>query len=569
MGFERLGGVLALLALCCCRPADPRRFPLAAPVLRDQDLESVTLACDGKPRCAPSRRVSHLLWDAVDSSVFRPASHALRVKRGGPSADVNALDEAPDSSFFTNRIGARPMSPEELYAGYCATGSLPDSDAPDGAWRIDRGKDDGQSPGFRIRTGGTHYMLKFDETQGEQATAAAAIASRLYYAAGYWVPCDSVVYFRRALLEVAPGLTFQGNTGSRRPFDEAALDRELSRAERRGPLFRAMASRWLPGETIGPFAYAGTKPDDPNDVVPHERRRAVRGSRLLAAWLAHFDAREQNTMATWMPDDPRRPGRGHVRHWFIDLGDSMGTRWDNDGFSRRLNHAYFFDPGYLVEDLVTLGIPQRPWDTVRIREGVEDFGYFDAEHFDPEMWRPEYPMLPFQQMTETDGAWMARILARFERAHIEAAVRAGNLTSPLHARFLTETLLARQRAILRRYFRKVSSLTDLQQQGDELCAVDLARRTGTYPASRFRFVATVSRGIAAEQSIPVRALEDGRVCLRVPSLMRRASLADDAAARYVVVRVHDGASTGAWVLHLYDLGPDRGLQLAGIERPED
>ncbi|RYZ57952.1 MAG: hypothetical protein EOP08_16750 [Proteobacteria bacterium] len=318
---------------------------------------------------------------------------------------------------------------------------------------------------------------------------------------------------------------------------------------------------------MGPFAYQGTKDDDPNDVVPHEQRRPVRAARLMAAWLGHFDAREQNTMATWMPDDPARPGKGHVRHWIMDLGDSLGLRWTNDGFSRRLNHAYFFDPGYLVEDFVTLGIPQRPWDRVRIREGLEDFGYFDAEHFDPEMWRPEYPMLPFQNMTEADGAWMARIIARFTPEHVEAAVRAGDLSQETHARFLTDTLVKRQRAILRRYFRTLSPITDLHYEARELCAVDLARRTDTYPQASFRYEATVRRGVGAAVRAAVRSQAQGLLCVDLPALAPEGAIPDDAASRYVVVRIENGASRGPLVLHLYDLGPRTGLRLVGVERP--
>ena len=62
---------------------------------------------------------------------------------------------------------------------------------------------------------------------------------------------------------------------------------------------RALASRFLPGRPLGPFRYEGVRSDDPNDVIPHQNRRELRGGRLLAAWLNHHDAREQEP-----------PGRG-------------------------------------------------------------------------------------------------------------------------------------------------------------------------------------------------------------------------------------------------------------------
>lgn len=554
--------VLPLLALVACAQREPH-FALRPPVLQDPDLAPVTLPCDGQPKCAPEVRVSYLVWDSVDSSAFRPATAFLSAKRGGDALDVNALDEVPDSSWFTNRLG---VTPEQMFAGYCAAGKLPDESGPDGSWMVDHGKDNGANPGFRVKTGGVKYMLKIDESQGERATAATAIATRLYHAAGYWAPCDAIVYFRRALLKVAPNLTVQANSGAKKPFDEAALDRVLAAAPRRGETFRAAASRWLPGEPIGPFAYEGVKEDDPRDVIPHENRRALRGSRLLAAWLNHFDAREQNTMATWMPDDEKRPGRGHVRHWIIDMGDCFGSRWENDGLSRRHGHSYFLDTRFIAEDFVTLGIPQRPWDRARVHDGLEDFGYYSARDFDPEMWRGEYPMLPFQNMTEADGAWMARILARFTPAHVEAAVRAGNLTSSEQSRYLLQVLLLRQQAILRRYFANVSPLTDVGFVGDEVCAKDLARSTGTYPAHAFRYAATVARADGAPEAASVRLGADGVVCAKVPARVRDARISDGDPARYVVVRLQNGASQGPLSLHLYDLGAG-GLRLAGIERP--
>lgn len=563
---ELLSTVLGVITLSACAPTDVRRYPLAAPVSRDEDLNSVSLPCVGQRECAPKPRKNNLVWDAVDNSVFRPVSRALALQRGGPAADVNALDEVPDSSFFVNRIGARTLSEDEVFQGYCAEGPLPDARGVDGSWWVDHGKDDGQSPGFRVKIGDARYMFKIDDGQGEHSTAAAAVATRIYYAAGFWTPCDAVIYFRRELLRVAPGLTVQGNTGSRRTFDEAALDAVLAQAERRDSRFRAVASRWLPGISLGPFEYVGTRADDPNDRVDHERRRAVRGSRLLAAWLSHFDAREQNTMSTWLPDDPAQPGRGHVRHWFIDMGDSFGLRWVDDGFSRRLNHAYFFDAGYLAEDFVSLGIPQRPWDRVGIRRGLEDFGYFDGVHFDPELWRAEYPMPPFSQMTEADGAWMARIVARFSRAHLEAAVRAGDYSASLHRTFLLEALVARQHAILRRYFAKLSPLTDVVVDGESLCMLDLARRRSVYAS--FRYDATVRRGRAAAASVPVDVRPLGTSCVPLPSRIGDVGVPRDAEARYVVVRVHNGASRGPLEVHLYDLGAREGMRIVGIERPE-
>ena len=87
--------------------------------------------------------------------------------------------------------------------------------------------------------------------------------------------------------------------------------------------------------------------DDPNDVIPHEDRRELRGARILAAWLDHFDSREQNSMDSWMADRKDQPDSspGHVIHYYLDTSDCLGSEWDWEVISRRLGHSYVFDWG--------------------------------------------------------------------------------------------------------------------------------------------------------------------------------------------------------------------------------
>ena len=195
----------------------------------------------------------------------------------------------------------------------------------------------------------------------------------------------------------------------------------------------------------------------------------------MAAWLAHFDSREQNTLDVFLPLEKSKPnGPGFVRHYIIDLGDCFGSRWASDAISRRLNHAYMLDFGYLAEDFVTLGIAGRPWDRAR-DAGL--FGYFSARDFDPELWRGEYPNPAFSRMTEGDAAWMARLLARFDEPLVRAAVAVGKYDA-VNERYLAETLIARRTAILKRYLNRLSPIADVVATRSGLCGTDLARQTG-------------------------------------------------------------------------------------------
>ena len=579
MAFRRPSLRLAWTWSACCLLAcayDPRSFRLRAPVLRDQDLDAVRIECSSErdqskvqaAACMPALYESSFSWDAVDNSIFRPMSKFFQVDSYGEAENVNAFDEVPDSSWFTNRIGARPLTPAEIASGFCAAGPELESDPPDGSWPVDHGKDNGANPGFRVNIRGQKYLLKTDDAQTERATGAAAIAARFYYAAGWWAPCDSVVYFKKSALVLKPGLMIKANVGPAQPFDQARLDHVLEAAGRRGELYRAVASRWLPGLPLGPFTYDGTRSDDPSDVIAHENRRDLRGARLIAAWLNHFDSREQNSMSTWLATNPKDgASAGYVRHWYIDLGDCFGSEWTSDAVSKSLGHAYLLDFGYILEDFATLGAIQRPWDRAQRTPGATNFGYYSARDFDPELWRGEYPNPAFGRMTERDGAWATRIIARFTEQDIRAAVGAGNFTDPAHTEFLVRVLLARQRLVLSRYFSKLSPLADVQINGRRLCTTDLARSTGTFPSQTFRYRVELSRGTADTAKLPPVVGARGVTCVDLGESRVARALPDESPERYLMVRLYNGIAPGPLVVHFYDLGAARGLRLVGIERP--
>lgn len=557
-----------------------RRFPLRDVVWKDNDDRPFNAPCkpdkeDPKKQiCMPEPYVSSFAWDGADNIVFRPIAQFFKVDPGDEAPNVNAYDEVPDSTWFTNRLGVKEMSVEEIKRGSCNDDVLDPLNDPPGSWVIDQGKPNGANPGFRVKVAGRgKFFLKADvANQPEKGTGAAAIAARFYHAAGWFAPCDSVVYIRRDLLSLKPGLMVTDNTGVSRPFDEKALNELLEKAQKRGDLVRMVASKFLPGIPLGPFTYDDTREDDPNDVIPHEDRRDLRGAKVISAWLNHFDSREQNSMETWMAVNPKAPesSPGHIRRWYLDLGDCFGSEWEWDGITRRLGHAYYLDIPYVLEDFFTLGIIERPWDrAVRSKDG-EIFAYFNSKDFDPDMWRGGYPNPAFNRMTELDGAWAARTIARFTKEHIEAAISVGDFSKPEHNAFLLHHLLLRQKRILETYFKNRSPIADLVVEGDKLCGVDLAKKTGTYPGSTYSYSALAWSG---EEAMPtkepvVTAGENGAVCVALNHVAADGGEADDAASRYLIVDVQNGVTRGPLRAHLYDLGPAKGFRLAGIERPK-
>jgi hypothetical protein len=576
--------LLFAFASSACAAGD-RAFPLREPMTVDTDLRPVTVACRESPTpkdphnisCAPDVYVSPLIWDGTDNLLFRPLSEAVGIEHHGEAVNANSLDEVPDSAWFTNRIGARSLSTEELARGACKPALLLDPDgSADGTWLIDKGKTDGSSPGFRVTIPGKgKYLFKGEpHDQPERPSAASVIGAAAYEAVGFNTSCEQVVYFRPSLLKLAPGLTHKGNFGAMEPFDQKVVDKILGDSPHRGGLVRMQASAWLSGYLLGPFRYTGTRPDDPNDVIPHDDRRELRGGRLLAAWLDHFDAREQNSLDAWVAESHEPKGNpaaspGHVVHYYLDTSDCLGSEWDWEQISRRLGYSYVADWGDMARDLVTLGIPTRPWDRVRREPGLEIFGFFNVKDFEPDQWKNEYPNAAFSRMTERDGAWMARILAHFTPEMVETFGQMAKLSDPRKTAYLTSVLQGRLDKILQRYLTRLSPLANVRVIGtDRLCADDLAEARRLRPAEEFRYDAQLSNGGAETPLSVERQPTESGICLTLPRVAADGGPPDDAAQRYVRVRIANGVARGPLVAHLYDLGSARGYRLAGLERPE-
>jgi hypothetical protein len=233
--------------------------------------------------------------------------------------NVNTVGEVPDSSWFTNRVGLRPLTPEEI-----ATGPNTSAGPAPGKWTITSSKSDGVTPGFTVKdANGERWFLKFDPPgHRAMATGTEVTVTKLMWALGYNVPENHIAYMRRDQLVVGAGAKFTPLGARTRPMRLHDIDHLLERADREADgSYRIVASRALPGKPIGRVRFFNTRPDDPNDVVPHEDRRELRGYGVFAAWLNHVDAKAINSLDTLITEN----GRSFVRHNLIDFGSSLGS----------------------------------------------------------------------------------------------------------------------------------------------------------------------------------------------------------------------------------------------------
>src|SRR5581483_3463291 len=136
----------------------------------------------------------------------------------------------------------------------------------------------------------------------------------------------------------------------------------------------------------------------------------------------------------------------------------------------------------------------------------------------------EYPIAAFSRMTERDGAWMARILAHFDRATVQVLARTAQFTDEADTDYLEQVLDGRLRKILDRYLTRLSSLADLHMEtGHLLCGTDLAEVRALRDPVAFRYSARRLGG----GWLKVERRPAGGVCVELPSASPDGGSPDD------------------------------------------
>lgn len=388
----------------------------------------------------------HLTWDLLSSLFVKEGN-----QRPSPARDINTIGEVPDSSWFTNRIGSRPMTDADVARG-------PDTTrGPVARWTVVSGKSEGIRPGFTVRdAAGVEWFIKFDAPgYPEQATGAEVVATKLFWALGYHVAETHVAIIGREDIAVGAGATITVN-GRKRRLTGGDIDRVLARVERRADgSYRALASKALEGKPVGGFLYYGTRSDDPNDVVPHEDRRELRAMRVFAAWIDRVDAKAGNTLDTLVPVD----GRTIVWHHVLDFGATLGSGGiaSNDPWE---GYEYFYAGRPLLRRLPGIGFPVEYWRRITYPR-LRGIGRIEGDHFIPDAWRTHVPNEAYVRADATDTFWAARKLMAVSDSMIAAAVATGQYSDRAARDYLVSTLITRRRAILSRYLPAVNPVVDV------------------------------------------------------------------------------------------------------------
>ena len=456
------GGPFAAIVLALCMPvagSGPNKFYPDDPVGKDPPPVSVD-------------KVKHrALSDYYDllKNTFYHLGERNTESRFVSAKSVNTLGEVPDSPWYTNRIGKRPMTNEELVRGPGNENGI----AMGSSWNIVAPKSEGVTPGFLVQdSSGRFYQLKFDPlTNPEMSTAAEAISSKFFYALGYNVHESYIVHFGRDQLQVGRRTMLLDRFGKKRAMTERDVTELLLKAPRdKNGQFRAVASLYFDGKPVGEFRYFGTRSDDPNDVIPHEHRRELRGLKVFCAWLDHDDSRAINTLDMLVEQN----GQRYLKHHLIDFGSTLGAASDRPN-SPREGNAYLFAWKPAALQFFSLGLYVPPWARVHYRK-LPSVGRFEWQFFDPEKWVPQYPNPAFANCLPDDAFWAAKQVMAFSDDQIRAIVKVGDYSDPEAEKWVAECLIGRRDKIGRTYFARVLPLDHFAVRDGRLEFEDLSAR---------------------------------------------------------------------------------------------
>src|SRR6267378_2887246 len=365
-----------------------------------------------------------------------------------PAANVNAVDEVPDSSWYTNRHHLHRMTIDDLIRGPNQRGN------PDFAGAvITKAKTKGVTPGLQLKDSkGDSYIIKFDNKKyPELQSGAEVISTKILYAAGYNVPENHLAYLDAKELRIGEDVKIKDENKKTRSFKREDLDEMLQRVARMPDgRIRVLASKIIPGKVKGPFPQIGLRRDDPNDWIPHEHRRELRGLRVIASWINHWDMKEEQSLDMYVEEH----GRKFLRHYLLDFGSTLGAEYPPEYFRGR-EHA--FDLGSVIREMFTLVF----YAAAAEKQGVvvlPRVGAFTSNDFEPEKWKTTYPVMAFENMTDEDAFWAARIILSFSEAELRRIVETAEYTDPMATEYIMRTLLERRRKVADHWLRQVNPL---------------------------------------------------------------------------------------------------------------
>jgi len=429
--------------------AQTRRFYPDDPIWREPMTEDVKSATRYEP---------DLAYQTLENLFWRPGDPDT----GQRAKNINTVDEVPDGPYFVNRAGRMPLSPA-IVARAANTSNGP---AP-GRWTIASAKSDGITPGFTIRDAADQlWFVKFDPPGWRaMATGSEIVAAKLFWAAGYHTAEYHIGQLVPSNLVIGTDTRITPPGEMPRPMHQGDIAWLLSRVDRDADgSYRVILSKATPGQPVGRIRFHGTRADDPNDIVPHEHRRELRGYFVVAAWLNHVDAKGINSLSSLITEN----GRRFIRHYLLDFGSALGSAAVGPREGWEGYEALVEQPGEIGKRVLSFGFKIPLWRTQDYYESPA-IGRLPRDHakWDPEAWWPHITNAAFRHMRPDDTFWAATKIAAISDEMIRAAVAEGKFGDAAAEAFLATCVIDRRLRILQAFLPKVNPIVDpaLDAQG--------------------------------------------------------------------------------------------------------
>jgi hypothetical protein len=429
--------------------AQTRRFYPDDPIWREPMTQDVKKAARYEP---------DLAYQTIENLFLTPGDPDT----GQRAKNINTVDEVPDGAYFVNRAGRTPLTPA-LVARASNTGTGP---AP-GKWTVVSAKSDGVTPGFTITDSANQlWFVKFDPPGWRaMATGSEVVAAKLFWAVGYHTTEYYIGQLVPSNLVIGKGTRIEPPGEKPRAMSQGDILWLLSRADRDPDgSYRVILSKAAPGTPLGRIRFHGTRADDPNDVIPHEHRRELRGYFVFAAWLNHVDAKGINSLVALITEN----GRSFIRNYLLDFGSALGSAAVGPREGWEGYEALVEQPGEIGKRVLSLGFKVPVWRTQDYFESPA-IGRLPRDHskWDPETWWPHITNAAFRHMRPDDTFWAATKLAAISEDMIRAAVAEGKFGDAESEQFLAKAIIDRRLRILQTFLPKVNPIVDpaLDAQG--------------------------------------------------------------------------------------------------------
>ena len=543
-----LAGTLGLV-----QGAQPKFFP-DDPIWQEPISKNVTSAKRYEP---------DLVYQTLVNLFTNPGDPVY----GQRAQNVNTVDEVPDGPFFVNRAGRMPLTPEIVARASNTTNGV----AP-GRWRVISAKSDGVTPGFTIRDSRDDmWFIKFDPPgHPAMASGTEVVSAKLFWALGYHTVEYDIERLVPANLEIAGDAKITPPGQAERKLVQSDIQWLLKKADRsEDGSYRVIASKAAPGRPVGRIRFEGTRADDPNDVVPHEHHRELRGYMVFASWLNHVDAKGINSLVALVTEN----GKTFLRQYLLDFGSTLGSggigpteMWEGrealveSGRDIALRTAAF---GFLIPEWRTMKFYEAP-SVGRLPDNSSDW--------DPDSWRPHILNGAFRHARPDDRFWAAYKMSFITDAMIDAVIREGKFNDPPSEKVLARMIRDRRDRILHAYLPAVNPIVGpaLSASG-ELTFRNAAVDAGVSQAPKGYRAAWSAFDNNTSSATAIAVTESAATTVRAPALGNPAfvkveisATADAPAAWTQPVAVYFRRAADGWSLVGFERLPDM-IQMAPLK----